>query len=152
MWAKANGLELVDQLSLRFEALAPLHPLTAVLLPDLCSKYGQHERSLFKFLGSADEGSLQWLINNDALVDGWVMPWHLYDYFLASAGSTSALPSLAQRWIEIQTRLRDAVGLTGFELEILKTIGLFNLCSSSCLLYTSPSPRDATLSRMPSSA
>ena len=25
-------------------------------------------------------------------------------------------------------------------------------CSSSCLLYTSPSPRDATLSRMPSSA
>ena len=25
-------------------------------------------------------------------------------------------------------------------------------CSSACLLYTSPSPRDATLSRMPSSA
>ena len=25
-------------------------------------------------------------------------------------------------------------------------------CSSTCLLYTSPSPRDATLSRMPSSA
>ena len=28
----------------------------------------------------------------------------------------------------------------------------FNLMNSSCLLYTSPSPRDATLSRMPSSA
>ena len=27
-----------------------------------------------------------------------------------------------------------------------------SLCLSSCLLYTSPSPRDATLSRMPSSA
>ena len=26
------------------------------------------------------------------------------------------------------------------------------LCVSTCLLYTSPSPRDATLSRMPSSA
>ena len=26
------------------------------------------------------------------------------------------------------------------------------ICSSTCLLYTSPSPRDATLSRMPSSA
>ena len=25
-------------------------------------------------------------------------------------------------------------------------------CAASCLLYTSPSPRDATLSRMPSSA
>ena len=28
----------------------------------------------------------------------------------------------------------------------------FDLCLWSCLLYTSPSPRDATLSRMPSSA
>ena len=128
---KAHELQLSDQLSLQFETLAPLHPLTAILLPELCSKYGQHERSLFKFLGSADEGSLQWLIQSEELVNGWVMPWHLYDYFLASAGSTSALPSLAQRWIEIQTRLRDAVGLIDFELEVLKTIGLFNLCSSS---------------------
>lgn len=131
VWAKAQALQLVDHLSLRLETLAPLHPLTAILLPELCSKYGQHERSLFKFLGSADEGSLQWLIDSEALVEGWVMPWHLYDYFLASAGSTSALPSLAQRWIEVQTRLRDAVGLIAFEFEILKTIGLFNLCSSS---------------------
>jgi len=131
VWAQSRELKLADQLSFRFEALAPLHPLSAVLLPELCSKYGQHERSLFKFLGSADEGSMPWLVENKALVDGWIMPWHLYDYFLASAGTTSALPSLAQRWIEIQTRLRDAVGLTGFELEILKTIGLFNLCSSS---------------------
>jgi hypothetical protein len=131
VWQKAEALKLVDHLSLQLEPVTPLHPLTAVLLPELCSKYGQHERSLFKFLGSADEGSLQWLIQNQGLVNGWVMPWHLYDYFLASAGSTSALPSLAQRWIEIQTRLRDAVGLTAFELEILKTVGLFNLCSSS---------------------
>ena len=130
-WEKADTLELADQLNLRLEQLAPLHPITAVLLPELCSKYGQHERSLFKFLGSTDEGSLQWLVQTNGLIDGWVMPWHLYDYFLASAGSTSALPSLAQRWIEIQTRLRDAVGLTSFELEVLKTIGLFNLCSSS---------------------
>ena len=29
---------------------------------------------------------------------------------------------------------------------------VFYICSTFCLLYTSPSPRDATLSRMPSSA
>ena len=29
---------------------------------------------------------------------------------------------------------------------------IFNNCTYTCLLYTSPSPRDATLSRMPSSA
>lgn len=131
VWKKAGTFQLDNHLSLKPEKLAPLHPVTAILLPELCSKYGQHERSLFKFLCSSDEGSLQWLVQTKALVDGWVMPWHLYDYFLASSGSTSALPSLAQRWIEIQTRLRDAVGLTAFELEILKTIGLFNLCSSS---------------------
>ena len=34
-----------------------------------------------------------------------------------------------------------------FEDEILK-----NSMIKNCLLYTSPSPRDATLSRMPSSA
>ena len=32
------------------------------------------------------------------------------------------------------------------------TEGLDAACSETCLLYTSPSPRDATLSRMPSSA
>ena len=31
-------------------------------------------------------------------------------------------------------------------------LGLLNLKSGSCLLYTSPSPRDGLLSRMPSSA
>ena len=30
--------------------------------------------------------------------------------------------------------------------------GVLNAVSNVCLLYTSPSPRDATLSRMPSSA
>ena len=31
-------------------------------------------------------------------------------------------------------------------------ISIFDVESNDCLLYTSPSPRDATLSRMPSSA
>ena len=30
--------------------------------------------------------------------------------------------------------------------------GSFNIASGTCLLYTSPSPRDGLLSRMPSSA
>ena len=35
---------------------------------------------------------------------------------------------------------------------ILLIIGVGTFLSKACLLYTSPSPRDATLSRMPSSA
>ena len=38
---------------------------------------------------------------------------------------------------------------TMFDLEMLTELGV---CSGICLLYTSPSPRDATTSRMPSSA
>ena len=34
----------------------------------------------------------------------------------------------------------------------LKNVGLDKSTPYTCLLYTSPSPRDATLSRMPSSA
>ena len=42
-----------------------------------------------------------------------------------------------------------ASGLIGFNIIIFI---LISLVSRGCLLYTSPSPRDATLSRMPSSA
>ena len=35
---------------------------------------------------------------------------------------------------------------------VLRQAGWVVLLASTCLLYTSPSPRDATLSRMPSSA
>ena len=41
---------------------------------------------------------------------------------------------------------------TGLSLHTKKTKQDPNVWDSACLLYTSPSPRDATLSRMPSSA
>ena len=37
-------------------------------------------------------------------------------------------------------------------IEMKSGSGEMKLVSKTCLLYTSPSPRDATLSRMPSSA
>ena len=42
--------------------------------------------------------------------------------------------------------------LDGIGVELVYENGLFKYGLTSCLLYTSPSPRDATLSRMPSSA
>ena len=50
------------------------------------------------------------------------------------------------------------IGLQGISFFLLFALGIAMalvvavLLSKSCLLYTSPSPRDATLSRMPSSA
>ena len=38
------------------------------------------------------------------------------------------------------------------ELPVVWAVAVGSLKNKACLLYTSPSPRDATLSRMPSSA
>ena len=45
-----------------------------------------------------------------------------------------------------------AIKLTGVQHIELKRFDLMHQINTRCLLYTSPSPRDATLSRMPSSA
>ena len=52
-----------------------------------------------------------------------------------------------EKWVRVQPGvIRDELNA------FLKPHGLFFGPITSCLLYTSPSPRDATLSRMPSSA
>ena len=57
------------------------------------------------------------------------------------------------RFCEHDSNLSMAISeaTTRFE-EIVKEFGIDTLQHKDCLLYTSPSPRDATLSRMPSSA
>ena len=41
---------------------------------------------------------------------------------------------------------------TGDDSTAIDMVGIFMGCKYTCLLYTSPSPRDGLLSRMPSSA
>ena len=50
-----------------------------------------------------------------------------------------------------QTDLRHSAYMR-MKLSTKEIARLLNISPTSCLLYTSPSPRDATLSRMPSSA
>ena len=47
-------------------------------------------------------------------------------------------------------QLTKAMGGTMHSMDIVR--GSYDFVVVTCLLYTSPSPRDATLSRMPSSA
>ena len=51
---------------------------------------------------------------------------------------------------EVASPAKDSLSL-GYLLTLL-VLAVFVLLYMICLLYTSPSPRDATLSRMPSSA
>ena len=58
---------------------------------------------------------------------------------------------IAIRFLEAPSAIK-AVLASGVSAGLLLVPPMQRLASWTCLLYTSPSPRDATLSRMPSSA
>ena len=114
------------------EACYPLHPLAALVLPELCSRYGQHERTLFSFLTGADSATAASFLSATALPTRGALPSlgldAVYDYFVA--GGARAV-GYSQRWSEIATRLRDAQGLTKSQMRLAKSIAILNLVSTS---------------------
>ena len=130
---EAAGLrDIADDAS----AAMPLHPIALAVLPDLCSRYGQNERTLFSFLTGAEPAALpQYLARtpwDPAIPDSIPLAGLdlLYDYFLESSSSMIGVADGASRWMEIETRIRDTAGLSTEQLKALKAIGLLNLVSS----------------------
>lgn len=121
----------------------PLHPVALAALPELCNRYGQNERTLFSFIAGSESAALPTLINQLPVDSGGNLPFvdleNLYDYFLASASSFIGVSSSASKWLEIETRIRDTVGLTKFELKTLKSIAVLNLVSTGGALRASNS-------------
>ena len=114
-------------------ALFPLHPLSAIVLPMLCNRYAQNDRSLFSFLSSNEPHSLSTFLLETPFDNKpqSLRLDRLYDYFVESAGLSSTLRIQHQRWIEIHGRISDAIGLDADALAALKVIGLLNLVSLS---------------------
>ncbi len=109
----------------------PLHPIAALVVPELCNRFGQHERTLFSFLAGPDRSSVL-----SSLASRRVDPHeHLpsigletvYDYFV----SNGIVEQQSSRWTEISVRIRDSHGLTPAQERLLKGIALLNLVSSS---------------------
>ena len=167
-------LYIVHQVALNwFEALAPvltendissdvlavtypLHPITALVLPLLCTRYAQNDRSLFTFLTSEEPFGLQAFLTTTK-VEGEKLPTlklhQLYDYFVESVTGLSSRINL-QRWVEIQGLIEDARDRTPETIQVLKTIGLLNLITTTGSLRATPqlvalalcdSPQDAAL-------
>ena len=113
----------------------PLHPLVATVLPELCSRYGQHERTLFSFLTGADRASAASFLVNTELPTGGALPSlgvdAAYDYFMSSDGLPRLSNSRSSRWTEVATRLRDVHGLSPEQSRLAKTIALLNLVSTT---------------------
>ena len=67
-------------------ACYPLHPLTAAVLPELCSRYGQNERTLFSFLTGPDRAGVPSVLACTPLEASGDLPViglpEVYDYFV----------------------------------------------------------------------
>ncbi|MDX2229695.1 MAG: hypothetical protein NW220_08660 [Leptolyngbyaceae cyanobacterium bins.349] len=121
-------------------SIAPLHPLTALVLPLLCTRYAQNDRSLFTFLTSDEPFGLTQFLQTHALA-GDIIPTlklhQLYDYFVESAAGLANQTNL-QRWVEIQRLIQESQTRDEAVLQVLKTIGILNLVASTGSFKASP--------------
>ena len=142
--ALPHGLD-ADEATTLFARCYPLHPISLLLLPTLCQKVAQNERTLFSYLGSHEPFGLQERLRQLRLGD-WVWPWDLYDYFILNQGTALSDAATDHRWAEVVTALErldvapddpndpDAPAL----IALLKTIGLFNLIGAQRGFKASP--------------
>ena len=130
--ADAAGLASVADADL-IAACYPLHPSTLLVLPPLCARYGQNERTLFSFLASDEPNSVTTFTHEADLAAGlpWVRLDQVYDYFVESASTFVGASRDANRWVEVETTIRDAHGLSEPQLRVLKTVGVLNLIAAA---------------------
>lgn len=112
----------------------PLHPLTAAVLPELCSRYGQHERTLFSFLSGPDPATAASFLATTELTAQDPLPTlgldAVYDYFVTGGALSAVTASQSSRWTEIATRIRDTHGLSERQATIAKATAVLNLVST----------------------
>jgi hypothetical protein len=125
----------------QIELAWPLHPLSLAVLPELCERYGQNERTLFSFLAGHEPLSVAQFLNDTQFSPGDQLPSiyldRLYDYFIESAANLVSISANATRWIEIDSRVRDATGISEGARRVLKAVGLLNLISAGGVLRAS---------------
>ena len=123
-------------------ACYPLHPLAVEALPELCSRYGQNDRTLLSFVFGSGPGTVtrfiekEWWNGRDALPT--MGADHLYDYFISgSAPAHAGAAASSSRLVEIETIVRDTRVSDETERIALKAIGLMNLIGRSGRLRAS---------------
>ncbi len=116
-------------------AAYPLHPIAALALPMLCTRYAQNDRSLFTFLTSSEPHSFANFLEEAVIEEEDQIPTlklhQIYDYFVESVGSGIGSRPTLQRWLEIQGLVSDAKHLDPDSIAVLKTIGTLNLITST---------------------
>ena len=120
----AMGINVASEL---FEACYPLHPISALILPLLCQKVAQNERTLFSYLGSREAHGFQDALSRCSKVGDWIYPWEIYEYFILNQPAALSDHFTHRRWAEVVTATERLGDATEDEVKLLKTIGLLNI-------------------------
>ena len=118
----------------------PLEPLALEVLPELCSRYGQHERTLLSFISDARKHTVATFIDEhrwDPISPPTIGIDALYDYFISGTSRIHSSSASISRLMEVETIIRDAHGLGTLEKKTLKAIGVLNLIGRSGYLRAS---------------
>ena len=120
----------------------PLHPLAVEALPELCSRYGQNDRTLLSFVFGSGPGTVARFVETTRWGGLGALPTmgadQLYDYFISgSAPANAGAASQSSRLVEIDTIVRDTRISDKTEMSTLKAIGLLNLIGRSGRLRAS---------------
>lgn len=133
------GVDIPEELA---ASCYPIHPLAVEALPELCSRYGQNDRTLLSFVFGNGPGTVARFIETERWDGSGPLPTmgadHLYDYFISGAAPARAGAAAASsRLLEIDTIIRDDHVSDETERRALKAIGLMNLIGKSGRLRAS---------------
>lgn len=118
----------------RIRELYPLHPVAAVVLATLCTRFGQNERSAFTFLASSEAHSLASFLEERTITadsQPLLKINDVFDYFLGGTSLGSPTHARSHRWAEVQSAVLDARGAGQDEITALKVVGLLNLVAAA---------------------
>ncbi len=110
-----------------FARCYPLHPVSALLLPILCQKVAQNERTLFSYLGSREAHGFQDGLSRCEKVGDWIYPWEIYEYFILNQSSALTDHFTHRRWAEVVTAVERLGDVAPEHAQLLKAVGLLNI-------------------------
>jgi len=109
-----------------FRRCYPLHPATALLLPLLCQKMAQNERTLFSFIGSEEPFGFKDCLRRTE-EDGFIYPWAIFDYFITNQSSSILDHFTYRKWAEVISAIERLGDAPDLDTNLLKTIGIINI-------------------------
>ena len=108
----------------------PLHPVSALILPLLCQKVAQNERTLFSYLGSQETHGFVDSLKSIESFPEQITPNEIFDYFIRNQSISTSDHYTYRRWAEVMTAIERLGDDDIDSLFLLKIIGLLNIIGS----------------------